>query len=95
MLNISQTTTAHDLAQGLQGEEGLFLCRQGGQYYTVVAESGHSIKSGPTPVGPPIAIAAGALSAEPWVITKVSNSTEVQGRQPQNQPRSDFAGVNR
>ncbi len=95
MLNVNQTTTAHDLAQGLQGEEGTFLVRQGGQFYTCVAESGHSIKSGPTPIGPPLPIPVGSLSAEPWVITKVSNSTDFQGRQSQGSQQREFASAGR
>jgi hypothetical protein len=72
-LNISQTTPTFDLADLLRGEYGTFLAQQGGQSYVVVAAEGHSIKS-LTPVGPRIAQPAGAgASAEPWIVTKLSN----------------------
>jgi hypothetical protein len=75
MLNLQQTTTGLDLARSLSGEEGTFLCRNGAQNYLVVAQSGHSIKSGPTPLGPPVAglLQAGSVNGEPWIITKISN----------------------
>ncbi len=87
MLAVNQTITATDLAQALQGEQGTFVVRQGGQLYSLSCQPGHSIVSGPTPLGPPITgfVQIPSLTAEPWVITKFSD-------QPQTQLRSQSGG---
>ncbi len=83
MLSVQQTTTANDLARALEGDEGTFLCRQGVQNFLVVAASGHSIKSGPTPIGPPVTgvIQASAGAVEPWYIAKISNADTSEQQQ--------------
>ena len=48
-LAIGQSTEARDLAQALEGNNGTFVCRQGAQVFTVVAEEGHSIKAAQRP----------------------------------------------
>lgn len=69
--------SAADLASLLQGEEGFFLCQNRGQNYVTVAKAGHSIAFGPTPIGRVIQEQPTAnLGPEPWVVTKISNSTE-------------------
>ncbi len=80
MLNINQTISAFDLAQALEGDQGSFLARQNGQVFLVVAAQGHSIKSGPTPLGPPIAgVVPATESGNPWYITKLSDNDVTQG----------------
>ncbi len=89
MLELQQTTTARDLAAALRNENGTFLCRNGSQNYLVVSKEGHSIKSGPTPLGPPVAgfqAAGSSPNGEPWIITKISNS-DVSAEQQQQQQR--------
>lgn len=77
---LDQTVESRDLAAALEGNHGTFIARQGAQVFRVVSEQGHSIKSGPTPLGPPI---AGVVSTgeSPWYITKLSNSTESSYRE--------------
>ena len=76
-LQINVPVSGLDLASLLQGEEGFFLCQNRGQNYITVAKSGHSIAFGPTPVGRPIPQQpTAALGPEPWVVTKISNSTD-------------------
>lgn len=66
--------TSQNLASALQDDEGTFLCQHGGQSYIVEAQSGHSIVSGPTPVGPRVAqLLQAAQSNEPWTITKIED----------------------
>ncbi len=81
MLNVNQTTQALDLAQALRDEQGTYIARQGGQNYLVRCASGHSIVSGPTPLGPPIAgfVQVSTLAPEPWAITKISDQVDQQG----------------
>lgn len=92
MLNIGQTTTALNLAQALRDEQGTFLCRQGNQDYITVSAHGHSIVSGPTPYGPPVAgvVQISSLAAEPWFITKISNQAEDQGQQQQQGAQQQY-----
>lgn len=76
-LQINVPVSGLDLASLLQGEEGFFLCQNRGQNYVTVAKAGHSIAFGPTPIGrviqePPTA----NIGPEPWVVTKISDSTE-------------------
>ena len=76
-LQINVPVSGLDLASLLQGEEGFFLCQNRGQNYVTVAKAGHSIAFGPTPIGRAIQEQATAnLGPEPWVVTKISNSTE-------------------
>jgi hypothetical protein len=76
-LQINVPVSGLDLASLLQGEEGFFLCKNRGQNYITVAKPGHSIAFGPMPIGRGIQEQPSAtLGPEPWVVTKISNSTE-------------------
>jgi len=76
-LEINVPVSGLDLANLLHGEEGFFLCQNRGQNYITVAKAGHSIAFGPTPIGRVIQEQPTArLGPEPWVVTKISNSTE-------------------
>ena len=76
-LQINVPVSGLDLASLLQGEEGFFLCQNRGQNFITVAKAGHSIAFGPTPIGRGIIEQPSAtLGPEPWVVTKISNSTE-------------------
>src|SRR5436309_3014834 len=76
-LQINVPVSGLDLANLLQGEEGFFLCQNRGQNFITVAKAGHSIAFGPTPIGRGIIEQPSAtLGPEPWVVTKISNSTE-------------------
>jgi predicted methyltransferase len=88
MLNVGQTTTGHDLAKILEGDQGTFLARNGNQVFSVVAAAGHSIKSGPTPVGPPISglSISPSMNGDPWVVTKFSEQ-DITGSSDQHQRR--------
>jgi hypothetical protein len=66
-----------DLANLLEGEKGLFLSQNRGQNYITVAKPGHPIVFGPMPIGQPIPEQAPTPGPEPWVVTKISNSTEL------------------
>jgi hypothetical protein len=77
-LEINVPVSGLDLASLLEGEQGLFLCQNRGQNYITVAKAGHSIAFGPTPIGKVIQEQPSAyIGPEPWVITKISNSTEL------------------
>ena len=67
--------TSQNLAGALQDDEGTFLCQHGGQSYIVEAQSGHSIVSGPTPIGPRVQQLPQPMTvtAEPWTITKIND----------------------
>lgn len=67
--------TSQNLAAAIENDEGTFLCLHGGQAYIVEAQAGHSITSGPTPVGPRVATLAPQMNsgAEPWTITKLDD----------------------
>jgi hypothetical protein len=76
-LEINVPVSGLDLASLLEDEQGLFLCQNRGQNYITGAKAGHSIAFGPTPIGrviqePPTT----NLGPEPWVVTKITNSTE-------------------
>jgi hypothetical protein len=71
-LQPKQTVQSNDLAETLRGDQGSYLCEQGGQTFFVTAAEGHSIKSGPTPIGPRV-LGVPVLAATPWNITKISN----------------------
>jgi hypothetical protein len=76
-LDINVPVSGLDLASLLDSEQGLFLCQNRGQNYITVAKAGHSIAFGPTPIGRGIIEQPSAtLGPEPWVVTKISNSTE-------------------
>ena len=76
-LQINVPVSGLDLANLLQGEEGFFLCQNRGQNFIGVAKAGHSIAFGPTPIGRGVIEQPTAtLGPEPWVVTKISNTTE-------------------
>jgi hypothetical protein len=76
-LQINVPVSGLDLASLLEGEEGFFLCQNRGQNFITVAKAGHSIAFGPTPIGRGIIEQPSVtLGPEPWVVTKISNSTE-------------------
>ena len=76
-LQINVPVSGLDLASLLQGEEGFFLCQNRGQNFITVAKAGHSIAFGPTPIGRGVIEQPTAtLGPEPWVVTKISNTTE-------------------
>jgi hypothetical protein len=76
-LEINVPVSGLDLASLLEGEQGLFLCQNRGQNYITVAKAGHSIAFGPTPIGKVIQEQVTAsMGPEPWVITKISHTTE-------------------
>ena len=76
-LDINVPVSGLDLASLLDSEQGLFLCQNRGQNYITVAKAGHSIAFGPTPIGRVIQEQPSASQGpEPWVVTKISNSTE-------------------
>jgi hypothetical protein len=77
-LQINQPVQGNDLAQLLEGDEGTFLCQNGGKNFVTIAKAGHSIAYGPTPVGRPVQEATPAIGIEPWTVTKLSNSTEME-----------------
>ena len=62
----------------------MVLCQNRGQNYMTVAKDGHSC-FGPTPIGRGIQEQPSANPGpEPWVITKISNSTEFAEFRPGN-----------
>jgi hypothetical protein len=72
-IEVGQRTTALDLAQALEGNEGTFHCQQSGQAYVAVAKPGHSITS-LRPVGRRfVEPTAATVAQEPWLIEKISN----------------------
>jgi hypothetical protein len=74
---INVPVTGLDLANLLEGEQGLFLSQSRGQNYITVAKPGHPIVFGPKPIGQAIPEQAPNPGPEPWVVTKISNSTEL------------------
>lgn len=69
-----------DLAQATEGDQGSYLCQQGGQNYLLVAAAGHSIKAGPIPIGRRVQEALTPSStSEPWTITKISDQDVSEG----------------
>jgi hypothetical protein len=66
-----------DLANLLEGEQGLFLSQNRGQNYITVAKPGHPIVFGPMPIGQTIPEQVSMTGGpEPWVVTKISNSAD-------------------
>jgi hypothetical protein len=77
-LEINTPVTGMDLANLLDGEQGLFLSQNRGQNYITVAQPGHPIVFGPKPIGRVIQEQPSTdPGPEPWVVTKISNSTEL------------------
>ncbi len=77
-LEVGQRITALDLAQALEGQEGVFLAQQGGQAFRVEARAGHSIKS-IIPVGRRFVETNPALLAqEPWTIERMPEAEGAQ-----------------
>mgnify|MGYP001104492445 CR=1 FL=1 len=77
-LELQQSITANDLARALDNDSGTFLAQQGGQNFLVVAKEGHSIAS-IRPVGQRTnAIPSQPYGVEPWTITKLSETTDVE-----------------
>jgi len=76
-LEINVPVSGLDLASLLEGEQGMFLSQNRGQNYITVAKPGHPIVFGPMPIGQAIPEQVPAPGPEPWVVTKISNSTEL------------------
>ena len=76
-LEINVPVSGLDLANLLDGEQGLFLSQNRGQNYITVAKPGHPIVFGPMPIGQTMPEQAPAPGPEPWVVTKISNSTDL------------------
>jgi hypothetical protein len=78
-LDINVPVSGLNLANLLEGEQGLFLSQNRGQTYITVAKPGHPIAFGPMPIGQAIPeqlpMAAGP---EPWVVTKISDSADLR-----------------
>jgi hypothetical protein len=66
-----------DLANLLEGEQGLFLSQNRGQNYITVAKPGHPIVFGPMPIGQAVMEQFATPGPEPWVVTKISDSAEL------------------
>jgi hypothetical protein len=68
-----------NLADLLEGEQGLFLSQNRGQTYITVAKPRQPIAFGPMPIGQAIpeqvSVTAGP---EPWVVTKISSSADLR-----------------
>lgn len=80
-LQVGERTVALDLATALQGDEGTFLCQQGGQSYIAVAQHGHSITH-LKPVGRRFIEAAPvSMLQESWTIEKISNTPFAESEQ--------------
>jgi len=78
-LEINTPVSGMDLANLLEGEQGLFLSQNRGQNYITVAKPGHPIAFGPMPVGQAIPEQAPMTAGpEPWVVTKISNSADLR-----------------
>lgn len=77
-LEINTPVSGMDLANLLEGEQGLFLSQNRGQTYITVAAPGHPIAFGPMPIGQaiPEQIPITAVP-EPWVVTKIGNSADL------------------
>ena len=77
-LEINTPVSGLDLANLLEGEQGLFLSQNRGQNYITVAKPGHPIVFGPMPIGRVIQEQVSTDSGpEPWMVTKISNSTDL------------------
>lgn len=91
-MEIGVPVSTLDLAQATQGDQGTFLCQQGGQNFLLVAAEGHSIKYGPRPVGRRVQeVINNSGSPEAWTITKLSDediSVGFQGSAQQRQSAS-------
>jgi hypothetical protein len=66
-----------DLANLLEGEQGLFLSQNRGQNYITVAKPGHPIVFGPMPIGQTVMEQASTPGPEPWIVTKISDSADL------------------
>lgn len=78
-LEYNQRISAFDLAEALNGEEGAFLCQQGGQSYIAISAQGHSIAS-LKPVGRHFNEVPGQSMGAPeaWLIEKISVEQSTQ-----------------
>jgi hypothetical protein len=77
-LQINTPVSGLNLANLLDGEQGLFLSQNRGQNYITVAQPGHPIVFGPMPIGRVIQEQVSTdPGPEPWVVTKLSNSTDL------------------
>jgi hypothetical protein len=76
-LELNVPVSGLDLANLLEGEQGLFLSQNRGQNYITVAKPGHPIVFGPMPIGQAVPEQTPSLGPEPWFVTKISNSTEL------------------
>ena len=78
-LEINTPVSGMDLANLLEGEQGLFLSQNRGQTYITVAAPGHPIAFGPMPIGQAISEQVPMTPVpEPWVVTKISNSADLR-----------------
>src|SRR5438876_10663829 len=77
-LEINVPVSGLDLANLLEGEQGLFLSQSRGQNYITVAKPGQPIVFGPMPIGQPILEQVPTPGPEPWVVTNISNSTALR-----------------
>jgi len=72
-LEVGQRTQAVDLAVALEGNEGTFICQQGGQTFIAVSKRGHSITS-LRPTGRRfIEVIPATAGQEGWLVEKLSN----------------------
>jgi len=76
-LEINVPVSGLDLANLLEGEQGLFLSQNRGQNYITVAKPGHPIVFGQMPIGQPVVEQVPTVGPEPWFVTKISNSTDL------------------
>ena len=68
-----------NLADLLEGEQGLFLSQNRGQNYITIAKPGHPIAFGPMPIGQSIPEQGSMIAGpEPWVVTKISDSADLR-----------------
>jgi len=91
-LEVNQTISGPNLSALLEGQNGTFVCQQGTRIYKVVSQEGHSITDGPTLIGQPLPETPLTTENKNWLVTKFSNSIEVEGsyqwQQQQGQRRS-------
>ena len=68
-----------NLADLLEGEQGLFLSQNRGQNYITIAKPGYPIAFGPMPIGQSIPEQVSMIAGpEPWVVTKISDYADLR-----------------
>jgi len=76
---INMPVSGLNLADLLEGEQGLFLSQNRGQNYITIAKPGHPIAFGPMPIGQSIPEQVSMIAGpEPWVVTKISDSADLR-----------------